>query len=321
MAIGLQVPPSSGGPREAVEWIAAAEAAGVEQVWLTQAPVGPDALGVLAAAATRTTDVLLGTSVVPIFSRHPLVTASQAFTVADLSGGRLRLGLGTSHSHLVQDTHGVPFDRPQARMREYLHIVRQMLTLGEVAHDGRYWSAHASGPATDVPILVGALGERGFRLAGEIADGAIPWLCPAGYLHDVARPALEAGARAAGRRVPPLLAHVLVAPSADRESARAAAMQRIAANARMPFYARMLERAGVPVNAPDGPGRAADALLICGDPDELGQRLQALLASGFDELLVSPIFVGDETREWQLLSAVIGGLAHRPVRDALERTA
>ena len=309
MSLGLQVYGPPGGSRRAVEEIVAAEAAGVRQVWMAQPPVGPDALGVLGAAATRTTDVLLGTSVVPVFPRHPLVTASQALTVAELSEGRLRLGLGTSHRELVSGIHGLPFERPQGYLREYVHIVRSMLTDGAVDFDGEHLAAHATAAPAVAPILVAALGEKGFRLAGEISDGAMPWLCPLPYLVDVAAPALRSGAKAAGRRVPPLLAHVLISSVRDRDTARAAAVARMTPNAKMPFYAQMLARAGLPVDEPGGIDRAAEALLVSGEPAEIAERLQELLASGIDELLLSPVYTSDPEAEFKLILAVVGGVS------------
>lgn len=309
MSLGLQVYGPPGASGRAVEQIVAAEAAGVRQVWMAQPPVGPDVLGVLGAAAMRTSEVLLGTSVIPVFPRHPLVTASQALTVAELSEGRLRLGLGTSHRQLVTDIHGIPFERPQGYLREYVHVVRSMLTQGAVDFDGEHVVAHATAAPADAPILLAALGQKGFRLAGEISDGAMPWLCPVSYLLEVAAPALQEGAEAAGRRVPPLLAHVLISAVRDRDAARAAAVARITPNAGMPFYARMFERAGVPVDQPGGIDRAAEALLVSGEPAEIAHRLQELLASGVDELLLSPMYASDPEDEWKLLLAVVGGIS------------
>ena len=83
-------------------------------------------------------------------------------------------------------------------------------------------SAHArSGGPTKVTLMASALRTNGFRLCGELADGAISWNCPLPYLRDVAVPALKEGAAKAGRPVPPLIAHVPVVVSEDLEADRA----------------------------------------------------------------------------------------------------
>jgi alkanesulfonate monooxygenase SsuD/methylene tetrahydromethanopterin reductase-like flavin-dependent oxidoreductase (luciferase family) len=111
---GFQVPSSLRPTREriglvvdgtnaaaAVKTIAAAEAAGVGQIWMVQSPWSPDALTTFAAAA-KTSTVCLGTSIVPTYTRHPLVLAQQALSLYDIAPGRLRLGIGPSHKAIIE---------------------------------------------------------------------------------------------------------------------------------------------------------------------------------------------------------------------------
>ena len=79
-----------------------AEDAGVQQAWMTQSAGLLDTLTLFAAAATQTTRIRLGTSIVPIYPRHPLVMAQQAATIDALAPGRFRLGVGTSHRHVME---------------------------------------------------------------------------------------------------------------------------------------------------------------------------------------------------------------------------
>src|SRR5919205_1186190 len=174
-----------------------AEAAGVDQLWMTQNPVSIDSLTVFAAACERTTRVRLGTSIVPTYPRHPLALAQQAATVAALGPGRLRLGVGPSHRPSIEGTYGIP---------------RAALWDGSVDHRGRFFTAKAKLNTTPrVPLLISTLGEGAFRLAGEVADGAISWNCPVPYLLDTGLPALREGAAAAQRPTPALVAHVWIA--------------------------------------------------------------------------------------------------------------
>jgi alkanesulfonate monooxygenase SsuD/methylene tetrahydromethanopterin reductase-like flavin-dependent oxidoreductase (luciferase family) len=159
-----------------------------------------------------------------------------------------------------------------------------------------------------IPIPISALRAGAFHLAGEIADGAISWVCPVPYLMGTAKPALEAGARAAGRPTPPLIGHVPVAISEDREAVRAAARQQLAVYGRLPFYAGMFGDAGFPV-APDGTMSDAllDELVVSGSPTAVAARLYEIQAAGVDELLVMPVTVADAGAEE---AALVELLAH-----------
>src|SRR5436853_5371296 len=135
--------------------------------------------------------------------------------------------------------------------------MRQVVWVGRVEHQGIFFKVAASTPRpAQIPLLISALGEKAFHLAGEISDGAISWVCPVPYLLDKALPALRAGAQAHNRPSPPLLAHIPVAMSTDEAAVHAATMQRISFYKKAPFYAHMFEEAGCPI-ATDGCGMAA----------------------------------------------------------------
>ena len=305
-SIGVQVGGAPLEPVAVVEAFVSAEAAGVDAAWLVQATAGGDALSILSAAAVRTTTIELGMSVLPMVGRHPLVAASQALTVARLSGDRLRLGLGTSHRHIAEQQFGIPFSAPREQLREYTEIVGTLLRTGQVDYAGEHWSAQATATPCEVPIYLGALGPSGFRLAGEISDGAVSWLCPSDYLRDVARPALDEGARIAARPRPRLIAHLLVAVTDDIAAARSAAARRIAPNLQMTYYARVLDRAGLEPSAPGGELRAVDAMLLAGPAQAVTAGLRERLDGTVDELLVTPVPLGgDATTELEAVFAAI----------------
>ncbi len=289
--------------------IIAAEAAGVRQVWMTQI-TSADTLTLYAAAAVQTKGIRLGTAIVPTYPRHPLALALQAMTLGDLAPGRLRLGVGPSHRPTIEGMYGLPMTAPLEHLREYVTILRAALWEGQVNFQGRFYQVKVSLPRTPrTPILVSALREGAFRLAGEIADGAISWMCPVPYLLEKALPALRAGAEERGRPTPPLIAHVPVALSEDRPAVLAAARQRVSAYGRLPFYAHMFADAGFPV-APDGtmPDALLDTLLVSGDEAAIAARLQALLAEGLEELLLMPVVVTDADSELARLARLIGQL-------------
>ncbi len=294
----------------AINRILEAEHAGVPQVWMTQSVGMLDTLTLFAAAAAHTTQIRLGTSIVPIYPRHPLVMAQQAVTVNALAPGRLRLGVGTSHRHVMENMYGLSMSSPLAYLREYVEVMRQLLWEGRVDHQGTFFKVVASFPRpTPIPLLISALGEKAFRLAGEIADGAISWVCPVPYLLDTALPALRAGAQAQHRPVPALVAHIPVAMSTDEAAVEAAAMPRILFYTQAPFYVHMFEEAGFPITA-DGSGIAAlvKALVLAGTEAQVKKRVRELIASGLDELLLMLVPVADEAREREQLLQVIGSL-------------
>ncbi len=286
-----------------------AEAAGVEQIWMYQNPVSLDALTIYAAALSRTERIRVGTSIVPTYPRHPLALAQQAATVAGLGPGRLRLGIGPSHRLVIEETYGLLMEAPLAQLKEYVDVLRAALWDGTVDHHGRFFTAKAEFTSTPrVPLLIAALGPGAFRLAGEVSDGAISWNCPVSYLLDIAPPALREGALAARRPPPPLVAHMWVAPSSDAVAVRAVARQRLAYYTRLPFFANMFAAAGYPLVD----GSLSDALLndlvIMGDEQAIAVRLDELLASGIDELLLTLIPIGDETMLRTRLFRLVGQL-------------
>jgi F420-dependent oxidoreductase-like protein len=294
----------------AITRIREAEQAGVQQVWMIQSVGMLDNLTLFAAAAAHTTQIRLGTSIVPIYPRHPLVMAQQAATINALAPGRLRLGVGTSHRHLMENMYGLTMSSPLAYLREYVEVMRQVLWEGRVDKQGTFFKVVASFPRpAQIPLLISALGEKAFGLAGEIADGAISWVCPVPYLLDKALPALRAGAQAQHRPAPPLVAHIPVAMSIDEAAVEGAAMKRISYYTKAPFYAHMFAEAGFPIAA-DGSSIASlvKALVVAGDQSQVEKRLRELIASGLDELLLMLVPVADEAREREQLLQVIGSL-------------
>ena len=310
--IGLTLPWAA--PRALLDLVARAEAAGVQQVWTNQNPTTTDALTAFAAAFQHTTTIRLGTAVVPIYPRHPLALAQQAATAAALGPGRLRLGVGTSHGPMTEGVYGLKMDHPLEYLREYVEVLRAALWEGTVDYAGRFVTAKVKlnnpprGDAT-LPILMAALGENAFRLAGELSDGAISWTAPPRYLLDVALAALREGARQAGRPAPPLIANVSIMLTTDEDAAREAARKELSGYTSLPFYRNMWAAAGYPVKS-EGvvSDELIDNLVVIGDEAAVQARLQELLDSGLDELLVNGLSMGDLENERERLIRFVGGL-------------
>ncbi len=161
-----------------------ADRLGYSVVWAAEA-YGSDAATVLAWVAAQTAHVDVGSAVFQIPGRTPALTAMTAATLDTLSGGRFRLGLGVSGPQVSEGWHGVRFDKPLARTREYVDIVRLALARQTVEYHGQHWELPLpDGPGKalrltvrpvreSIPIYLAAVGPKNLELAGELADG---WL-------------------------------------------------------------------------------------------------------------------------------------------------
>ena len=274
----------------AVAQIVQAERAGIPAVWATVGGAGGvDMLAVYAAAAGQTERVLFGTSIVQTWPRHPIAIAQAAAAVHQLAPGRLRLGIGPAHEPAMTRTYGVEWRKPLTQLREYLVVLRALLHEGAVDFEGEHVTAHARLAPAPMPIMASALQPRSFELCGELADGAISWMCPKPYLLEQALPALHRGAERAGRPAPPLVAHVPIAVSEDLEAVRALARDRLGNYARVPFYLAMFERAGFADAAEGYRDALLDGLVVHGTEAEVAAGLRSYLEAGCGEVLAYPL--------------------------------
>jgi F420-dependent oxidoreductase-like protein len=266
---------------EAVERVELAESLGYDSAFVTQI-AGRDAFGVLAAYAAATERIRLGTGVVPIYARTPAAMAQTAATLDEYSNGRHTLGLGVSHRPVVEGWYGQTIDKPVTEMREYLSIVRAILA-GEAPPEGRKWRTffQLSGldPRPDLPVHIAALSPNMLRLAGELADGVILWLCNPNYIRDVVIPHVTEGREKAGKALDGfdvVAAVPAAATGSDRSEAYASMRRDLLPYFSLPFYRAMLERSGfeADVEAFDAAG---------GDPEAMG----AAISDGFLDVLTA----------------------------------
>ena len=233
---------------QAVERVVLAERLGYDEVYVTHI-AGRESLTVLTAYAMRTERIRVGTGVVPIYTRTPATMAQTAATIDELSGGRLTLGLGVSHRPVVEGWHGQTIDHPVAEMREYAAMVRAILR-GEQPPEGEKWrtSFHLAGldPRPALPIYIAALSPAMLRLAGEVGDGVLLWLCNPNYIRDVVVPEVRAGRERAGKTLEGFEI-VPAVPSAhtDEPGAAYASLRRdLLPYFGLPFYRAMIDRSG-----------------------------------------------------------------------------
>ena len=180
---------------------ARAEELGYESIFVTHIS-GRDSITLLTGYAGRTSRVKLGTGVIPIYARTVCNMAQSFATLDDLSGGRAIAGLGVSHKPVVEHWFGQSIDKPLREMREYVGVVRAILRGEDPPQGETFGSAfHFMGfePRADIPIQLAGLSPGMLRLAGEIADGVVLWLCTPEYIRDVVVPTVAEGRAKAGR--------------------------------------------------------------------------------------------------------------------------
>src|SRR5262245_6662595 len=231
-----------------LERVHKADGHGFDSVYVTQI-AGRDALILLAAYASVTERIRLGTGVVPILARTPVAMAQAAATIDELSGGRMVLGLGVSHQATVENWFDSTISKPVTQMREYAGIVRAVLR-GEPAPDGQFFNTRFQfmgySPRPELPIYIAGLSPNMLRLAGEIGDGVMLWLCNPDYIRDVVVPAVTEGRHRMGKELDgfDIVAAVPVGLTDDPDQARARQRAELVPYASLPFYRTMLERSG-----------------------------------------------------------------------------
>jgi F420-dependent oxidoreductase-like protein len=210
--IGLSVNTRQGTSNDELISIAKhADDLGYHSFWAAES-WGLDAFTVLTVIACNTQNIRLATGIVNVFSRTPALIAQTIASLDILSNGRAILGLGSSGKIVVEGWHGVPFDSPLGRTREYIEIIRKALSGAPVNHDGKFYQMERfrmlAPPVQErLPIYIASLGPKNLELTGEVADGWLPVWLNMGRIADL-KEQLAVGAAKSGRSV----SDVTVAP-------------------------------------------------------------------------------------------------------------
>jgi len=197
LAVGGQAPP------RILELAQKVEAAGVSRLLISEQAGGPDAFSLTAFLLGQTRRIAIGPGLVSALDRHPLVLARQAATCDRLAPGRTLLGLGRSSRHYIEDVLHLPYRPATKRMEEAVSLVAELLSGREVLFQGEFLSLDHSGlnpgPASPIPLLLGASGEQTLRMAGRLADSALLNGGASCAYVSWARSAVTVGSAAAGR--------------------------------------------------------------------------------------------------------------------------
>lgn len=267
-----------------------AERQGFASFWIPQVPGYLDAMTAVALLGQVTERIEIGTAVVPVQTRHPLIMAQQALTTQVACSGRFSLGIGASHHWIISDQLGLPYDRPARLVRDYLDVLDAAFAgPGVAAVDNGNYHVHSPVDVTDafgLPVLLAALGPAMLRLAGERADGTILWMADERAIGDYVVPRITEAANSEGRSGVRVVAGVPVAlcPDGEVQSARAYASEVLGHADFSPNYVRLLEH---------GDAEDVGDTMAAGDESTILARLRGYRDAGVTDLAARIVPLGD----------------------------
>ncbi|MFD8545355.1 LLM class F420-dependent oxidoreductase [Streptomyces sp. NPDC059649] len=279
--------------------------AGLRSAWFGQT-FGADSPQLAAIVGREVPGLQVGTSAIPVFGRHPLVVSGQALTAQAATHGRYHLGLALGTKLLTESGFGLPFERPVARLREFLTALRQLTGTGTADFHGELLTATTPIPArvpgadAGVPLLVAAMGPQALRVSGELADGILPYLAGPRALAEHIVPAVTAAAEAAGRPAPRIVALVPGLVTDDADAVRRTFTEQLAFYEQIPSYARVIELSG---------GKRAADVAVIGDERTVAAEVRRYRDAGATEVIFSATEIAgdaDRRRTWALLGQLAG---------------
>jgi F420-dependent oxidoreductase-like protein len=270
-----------------------AESDGFASFWIPQVPGYLDAMTAVALLGQVTERIEIGTAVVPIQTRHPLIMAQQALTTQVACSGRFTLGIGPSHHWIISDQLGLPYDRPARLVRDYLDVLCPAFTgPGTVAVDNDTYRVHGTIDVTDaydMPLLIAALGPTMLRIAGERAGGTILWMADERAIGDYVVPGITKAAQAVGRSQTRVVAGVPVALCSNSEvdDARAYASEVLGHADFSPNYVRLLEH---------GDAEDVGDTMAAGEESAILARLRRYRDAGVTDLAARVVPLGGDAQ-------------------------
>jgi F420-dependent oxidoreductase-like protein len=169
--------------------IRAADEAGVDTVWVAES-WGEDAFTLMTQIAERTRRIKIGSGIVNCFSRSPGALAQHFATIDNVSEGRMLIGLGTSGAQVIEHLHGIPFEKPLQRLREYVEIINILISGEKLDYSGEIFQLHRGFTLNmdryrdHIPVYLATLSPKSVRQTAEIADGWLPIWTPIEDLGD-----------------------------------------------------------------------------------------------------------------------------------------
>jgi len=264
----------------------------------------------------------IGSSIINVYSRSPTLVAMGAATIDTISNGRLILGLGTSSEPIVKDWHGQEFEQPVSRLKEYIEIIRLVLSGKKVEFNGKFFSLKnfsllITPPRKHIPIYLAAINQKMIELTWQTADGVIFYLRPISELKETVEKMQKK------RRID-VTCQIITCMSDDSEKAKIRAKKTLA------FYISVgkiyrdflskngfqketanifdeYKKSGLESNYEFVSDSMLNQLTICGTPSECVKQLQKFRQTGIDLPIIQFNPIGDVSESFKLLTSTLSG--------------
>ena len=282
-----------------------------ETIWVPET-WGMENFSIMGAISAKTNTQKIGSSIINIYSRSPSTIAMGAATIDTLSNGRLVLGLGTSSIPIVESFHGEKFDKPLQRMKEYVEIIRLVLSKKKINYDGEIFKLNnftllIKPQRNEIPIYVAAINKKMVDLAWDIGNGVIFYLRPLNEMK-------ETISKMQSKKKIDVTCQLITCVSENSEEAVQRAKKTIAFYISVgDIYRKFLakngyesetsnifeefKKSGFKTNHELVPENMVRSLAICGSPDECKSQLNNFFDAGVDQpiLQFNPIGKTDES--------------------------
>jgi len=292
-----------------------------DSVWIPET-WGMEGYSMLSAVSQIAKNSKIGSSIINIYSRTPSLIAMGAATVDMVSNGRFILGLGTSSRPIVQEWHGLEFTSPVQRMREYVDIIRLILSGNKVNYEGRLFHLRnftllIKPKRKNIPIYLAAVNEKMVNLSWEIADGVIFYLRPITELKNTIQ-------KMQSKKKIDVACQIITCISNDSEKAIDRAKRTLAFYISVgEIYRKFLakngfnneirniyeefKKSGLKSNYELVTDKMLDSLVICGTPQECIKKLARIVSAGVTLPIIQFNPIGDVITSFKLLTSTMSG--------------
>lgn len=283
----------------------------VDSLWVPES-WGRESFATLGAMSQVTKRVRLGTSIISIYARTPATVAMAATTLDMLSGNRTVIGLGTSTAAIVENWHGLKFDRPASRMREYVECLKLMTGGKKVNYNGKFFRANNfklmnQPQRKQIPVFVAAVNKRMVSLAAELADGVLLYMRP---LDELKKTVADLKRNTKGKNFGIASSFICALSNKEPEKARERAAKTLAFYVAVgKYYSKFLSENGFKDEVEDiisaygkggadaatkfVPDRMLDSLAVCGSGEECRKSLARFVSAGVTLPIIQLNPVGD----------------------------
>lgn len=293
----------------------------VDSLWVPES-WGRESFSTLGAMSQITKKVRLGTSIVNIYSRTPATVAMAAITLDVLSNNRTIIGLGASTAAIVENWHGVQFNKPASRMKEYIDCLRLINRGEKVKYNGEFFKINNfkilhRPQRMHIPIFMAAVNKRMVSMASELADGTLLYLRP---FEELKRTASELKQATKGKGFEIACSFICAISNKDPEKARDRAATTLAFYVAVgKYYSKFLaengfelevekinaeyRKAGAEGAAKFVSDKMLSSLVICGSSEECRESLSKFLSTGITLPILQFNPVGDSERSFKEMLA------------------